>query len=64
MITKKSMAAMIDHTLLKPDASEAQIAKLCAEALENGFASVCVNPGYVAQCAEALSGSAPCPAAP
>ena len=58
MITKKSMAAMIDHTLLKPDASEAQIAKLCAEARENGFASVCVNPGYVAQCAEALSGCA------
>lgn len=57
MITKKSMAAMIDHTLLKPDASEAQIAKLCAEAREHGFASVCVNPGYVAQCAEALSGS-------
>jgi len=58
MITRKSIAAMIDHTLLKPDASEAQIARLCAEAAEYGFASVCVNPGYVAQCAEALSGSA------
>ena len=57
MITRKSIAAMIDHTLLKPDASEAQIAKLCAEAREYAFASVCVNPGYVRQCAAALAGS-------
>ncbi len=56
-ITKKNIAGMIDHTLLKQDASEAQIAKICEEALEYHFASVCVNPGYVAQCAEALKGS-------
>ncbi len=46
--TKKNVAGMIDHTLLKADATEAQIAKLCQEAKEHGFASVCVNPGYVA----------------
>ena len=57
MITRKNIAAMIDHTLLKPDASEAQIARICAEAREYSFASVCVNPGYVPQCAEALVGS-------
>ena len=57
MITKKSIAAMIDHTLLKPDASAEQIARLCAEAREYSFASVCVNPSYVPQCAQALEGS-------
>ena len=56
-INKKNVAAMIDHTLLKQDASEEQIAKICEEALEYHFASVCVNPSYVAQCAEALKGS-------
>ena len=48
---------MIDHTLLKADATEAQIAKLCQEAKEHGFASVCVNPGYVPEAAEALKGT-------
>ncbi len=38
---------MIDHTLLKPEASSAGIQKLCAEAREYGFASVCVNPSHV-----------------
>ena len=57
MITRKEIAGMIDHTSLKPDASEAQIAKLCAEAREYAFASVCVNPSYVRQCAETLAGS-------
>lgn len=37
----------IDHTLLKPDATEEQIRKLCQDALEYDFAYVCVNPGYV-----------------
>ena len=41
---KKTIAAMIDHTLLKPEATPAQIEKLCAEAAEYHFASVCVNP--------------------
>ena len=57
MMNRARVAAMIDHTLLKPDATEAQIAKLCAEARENGFASVCVNPCRVPQCVQALAGS-------
>jgi deoxyribose-phosphate aldolase len=48
---------LIDHTLLKPEASEAQIRHLCAEALEYGFASVCVNAGWVPLCAPLLAGS-------
>jgi deoxyribose-phosphate aldolase len=48
---------MIDHTLLKPEATRAQIETLCREAVENGFATVCVAPFRVAQAAEALSGS-------
>jgi deoxyribose-phosphate aldolase len=52
------LAAMIDHTLLKADATEADVRKLCAEALEFGFASVCVNPTNVALCASILRGSA------
>ncbi len=47
----------IDHTLLKPDARDEQIVKLCDEALENHFASVCVNPGYVKLCYEKLKES-------
>ncbi len=42
-----SVAALIDHTLLKPDATEAAIRKLCAEAREYSFATVCVNPYWV-----------------
>ncbi len=44
---KKTIAAMIDHTLLKPEATAAQVEKLCAEAAEYHFASVCVNPVYI-----------------
>lgn len=47
----------IDHTLLKPDASLSQIEKLCAEAKENKFASVCVNSYYVKKCVGLLQGS-------
>ena len=47
----------IDHTLLKPQATKAQILKLCDEALEYDFASVCVNPYWVKTCAEKLKGS-------
>lgn len=43
----QDIACYIDHTLLKPDASEAEIRKLCEEALQYRFASVCVNPSYV-----------------
>ena len=48
----------IDHTLLKPDATPEQIHRLCTEADENGFASVCVNPAYVPLAAELLKDSA------
>ncbi|MBN6888924.1 deoxyribose-phosphate aldolase [Cytobacillus horneckiae] len=43
----QTIAKMIDHTLLKADATKEQIEKLCAEAKEYGFASVCVNPAWV-----------------
>ncbi len=48
----------IDHTLLKPNATPEQIRQLCAEADENGFASVCVNPAYVPLAASLLKDSA------
>ena len=51
------MAGLIDHTLLKADATEEQVRKLCAEAREYSFASVCVNPGRVGLAAELLAGS-------
>lgn len=51
------IARFIDHTLLKPDATEADIAQLCDEAREFGFFSVCVNSSWVAAAAERLSGS-------
>src|SRR6266566_1030375 len=40
------VAGMIDHTLLKPDASRQEIEKLCREAAEFHFATVCVNPAW------------------
>ncbi|HTR80841.1 MAG TPA: deoxyribose-phosphate aldolase [Bacteroidota bacterium] len=45
---------MIDHTLLKPEATIEQIEKLCAEAKKFHFASVCINPSYVSLCAKLL----------
>jgi deoxyribose-phosphate aldolase len=51
------LAKYIDHTLLKPDATEADIDKLCAEAVEYGFASVCVNPAWVKRAAGNVRGS-------
>lgn len=53
----QDIAKYIDHTLLKPDATLDQVTKLCEEAREFGFASVCVNPFYVKHCAELLKGS-------
>lgn len=46
-MNKLEFAGMLDHTLLKADASPADILRLCSEAKENGFKSVCVNPVYV-----------------
>ena len=48
---------LIDHTLLKPDAQPEQIVKLCEEAKEFDFMSVCVNPAYVPLAAKCLEGS-------
>lgn len=55
--TDGRMARYIDHTLLKPDASQEEVAQLCFEARKYGFASVCVNPSYVRLCAQLLKGS-------
>lgn len=51
------LSRYIDHTLLKPEAQTAQIEKLCAEAKEHNFFSVCVNTSYVKTCAELLKDS-------
>jgi deoxyribose-phosphate aldolase len=53
----REIAHTIDHTLLKPDASQAEIAQLCYEAKKYGFAAVCVNPTNVKLCAELLKDS-------
>src|SRR5687768_6397826 len=55
--TAHDWASLIDHTLLKPEATEADIKKLCEEAAQFGFASVCVNPGWVKRASEFLKGS-------
>src|SRR5437016_13231945 len=49
-----TVASMIDHTLLKPDASRKEIEMLCREAKEYPFATVCVNPTWVVLCAHLL----------
>jgi deoxyribose-phosphate aldolase len=51
------IARLIDHTLLRPEATAADIRKLCAEARQYGFASVCVNPYWVPLVASELAGS-------
>jgi deoxyribose-phosphate aldolase len=48
------LARMIDHTLLKPDATRQEVEKLCQEAKQYGFASVCINPSQVKFCASFL----------
>jgi len=56
-LTESEIARLIDHTLLKPEATREDIQRLCEEALAYGFASVCVNPWNVPQAAELLQGS-------
>ncbi len=56
-MTPTELAHTIDHTLLKPAATRAEVRQLCAEALEFGFATVCVNPIHISLCAEVLRGS-------
>ncbi|KYH35645.1 deoxyribose-phosphate aldolase 2 [Clostridium tepidiprofundi DSM 19306] len=54
---KQDLARMIDHTVLKADTTEDKIRQICSEAKEYGFASVCINPGYVSLCSELLKDS-------
>lgn len=51
------VAQLVDHTLLRPEATAADIRQLCAEAREHGFFSVCVNPAWVRETAALLRGS-------
>lgn len=52
-----SIAALIDHTILKPEASREEVLKICAEARQYGFASVCVNPYWIPLVAAELRGT-------
>lgn len=54
-------AALFDHTLLKPDATQVQVEHLCDEAREHGFATVCINPCFVPLAARLLAGSSVLP---
>lgn len=54
---RKNLASYIDHTLLKPEATKADIKKICDEAIIYGFASVCINPCYVSSAKEYLGES-------
>ncbi|WP_066872355.1 deoxyribose-phosphate aldolase [Clostridium mediterraneense] len=54
---KQQLASMIDHTILKADATRESVEKICKEALEYKFASVCINPANVELAAEMLKGS-------
>ena len=54
---RKNIAGIIDHTLLKPDATRLQIDQLCGEAVTYSFASVCVNPFWVQYCSKVLAGT-------
>jgi deoxyribose-phosphate aldolase len=56
-LNREEIARLIDHTLLKPEATPAQIAQLCGEARHYGFATVCINPVYARFAAEKLHGS-------
>ena len=53
----KPLASYIDHTLLRPDASPADIDELCDEAVEYGFAAVCINPAWVARAKRRMRGA-------
>ncbi len=54
---RKTLAQMIDHTLLKPEATPEQVSAICGEAREHGFASVCVNSTFVPLVTEELAGT-------
>ncbi len=54
---EKKLAALIDHTLLSPTATQEQIIQLCKEAVDYGFGAVCVNPRWVSFVADRLTGT-------
>ncbi len=54
-MTRSDFARLVDHTLLRSNATEAEIRQLCTEAAENGFAAVSVNPVWASYCAKQLS---------
>jgi len=56
-MTRSNLARYIDHTLLRPDATEMDVRRLCEEAIQHGFFAVCVNPINVAVAAQCLKGS-------
>lgn len=55
--TAESLAAVIDHTVLRPESTEGDVARLCEEAMEWGFATACVNPRFVAQAVSLVAGT-------
>jgi deoxyribose-phosphate aldolase len=59
ILDRRALAALIDHTLLRPDAGPGDIGKLCLEAVRYGFATVCVNPVWVKTASEILHGETP-----
>ena len=56
VLSPRELGQYIDHTLLRPDATQTEIDTLCDEAVEHGFYSVCVNSGWVTRCAKRLQG--------
>jgi deoxyribose-phosphate aldolase len=58
MDSTEEIASLIDHTILKPEATADDVRRICAEARQHGFASVCVNPYWVSLVARELAGSA------
>jgi deoxyribose-phosphate aldolase len=58
-ITKQQLASMIDHSLLRPNATREQLRRLCEEAIALGFKAVCINPIHVADAVQMLKGKEP-----
>lgn len=53
-ITPSSIAKYIDHTILKPEATSEEVERICSEAMEYGFATVCVNPSFIPVCFDVM----------
>ena len=56
MLSRDQLAARIDHTLLRPDATPSEIDTLCRDACDNGIYAVCVPPRYVSRARDTLAG--------